>query len=220
MQLTLLSHLPLLFKACFIGSTPIACGGGVISDIFSKSDHASTMAVYFVSPLIGPMVGPVIGGFIAELVSIQNVFYVIVRIYGVIAVLGFLLMRESYAPVIQLCREQRYTDLKRAVTVHPTFAMNKWAYLWMSIEQPIMIMTYSFMCFMLSLYMALIFSIYYMMFTTFPDLFSDVYHFSIGIGHLSYIRLGIGLLSTTIFGARICNKIYLYISCCEKWRKG
>ncbi|KAG2065935.1 multidrug resistance protein 4, partial [Suillus decipiens] len=200
------------FLAGFVGSAPVACGGGVVSDIFSENERASAMAVYFVGPLIGPVVGPVMGGFIAESVGILNVFYVIVGICGVVTVLGFLLMRESYAPVIRLRREQRYTDLERAVTVHPTFAMNKWAYLWMSIKRPIMIMTHSFICFMLSLYMALIFGIYYMMFTTFPDLFSNVYHFSVGIGGLSYIGLGVGLLSTTIFGARICNKIYLYLA--------
>ncbi|KAG2131634.1 hypothetical protein DEU56DRAFT_813579, partial [Suillus clintonianus] len=54
--------------------------------------------------------------------------------------------------------------------------------------------------------------IYYLMFTIFPDLFSTVYHFSIGIGGLPYIGIGVGLLSATIFGAKICDKAYMYLA--------
>lgn len=95
------------------------------------------------------------GGFIAESVGIQNVFYVIVAICGVAAVLGILLMRESYAPVIQLRRAKISPDLEKAVTTHPAFVTNKWAYLWINLKRPIIIMTRSFICFILSLYMAL-----------------------------------------------------------------
>ncbi|KAG2361256.1 major facilitator superfamily domain-containing protein [Suillus spraguei] len=189
----LLTRLPLLFIAGFVGSAPVACGGGVVSDIFSESDRASAMAVYFVGPLIGPVSAP------SWEASSQ--------------ILGFLLMRESYAPVIWLRREQRYPDLERAVTIHPAFTMNKWAYLWMSIKRPIMIMTHSFKCSMLSLYMALIFGIYYMMFTTFPDLFSNVYHFSVGIGGLSYIGLGVGLLSPLYLAREFATRYtYMYLA--------
>ncbi|KAG1772837.1 major facilitator superfamily domain-containing protein [Suillus placidus] len=200
------------FKAGFVGSTPVACGGGVVSDLFSERDCASAMPLYFVGPLIGPVVGPVMGGFIAESVGIQNVFYVVAAICGVAAVLGILLMRESCAPVIRLRREKISPDLEKAATTHPAFTMNKSAYLWINLKQPVMIMTWSFICFILSLYVALMYDIYYLMFTTIPDLFSNVYHFSIGTGGLPYIGIGVGFLSATIFGARICDKIYLHLA--------
>ncbi|KAG2361223.1 multidrug resistance protein 4 [Suillus spraguei] len=206
------SFLVFRFLAGFVGGTPVACGGGVVSDLFSESDRASAMALYFVGILIGPVVAPVMGGFIAESVGIQNVFYVVVGVCGVAAVLGIFFMRESYAPVIRLRREKISADLEKAATIHPAFTMNKWAYLWINLKRPIMIMTHSFICFILSLYMALIYGIYYLMFTTFPDLFSTVYHFSIGIGGLPYLGIGIGFLSATIFGARICDKTYLYLA--------
>jgi len=56
--------------------------------------------------------------------------------------------------------------------------------------------------------MALMYGIYYLMFTTFPHLFSDIYHFSTGVGGLAYIGLGIGFISATVFGAKISDKIY------------
>jgi MFS family permease len=206
------SFLIFRFLAGFVGSTPIACGGGVVSDLFSERDRASAMALYFIGPLIGPVVGPVMGGFIAESLGIQDVFYVVVGICGAAAIPGILFMRESYAPVIQLRRDKNSLDPERAATIHPAFTMNKWAYLWINLKRPVVIMTRSFICFILSLYMALIYGIYYLMFTTFPGLFSTVYHFNIGIGGLPYIGIGVGFLSATVIGARICDKTYTYLS--------
>lgn len=50
------------FTHCFIdlpplaglaGSTPVACGGGSISDLFSEKDRAGAMSVYTLGPLLG-----------------------------------------------------------------------------------------------------------------------------------------------------------------------
>jgi hypothetical protein len=49
------------------------------------------------------------------------------------------------------------------------------------------------------------------MFTTFPTLFSDTYHFSTGAGGLAYIGLGVGFLSATIFGGKFSNGIYVKV---------
>ena len=56
------------------------------------------------------------------------------------------------------------------------------------------------------------YGIYYLMFTTFPDLFSGIYGFSAGISGLCYIGLGIGFFAATFFGASYADKIYLYVS--------
>lgn len=67
--------------------------------------------------------------------------------------------------------------------------------------------------------------IYYLMFTTFPgkplnilpsvlwlmlssDLFTGIYHFSIGISGLAYIGLGLGFVSATVVGASVADSIY------------
>lgn len=203
------------FLAGFAGSAPIACGGGVVSDLFSEHDRASAMALYYIGPLIGPVVGPVMGGFIAESVGVQYDFYIVVAICGVAAVLGIPLMRESYAPVIRLRRHKLSPDLEKVAEGHPVFAahhMNKWAYLWINLKRPVILLTRSFICFILSLYMALIYGIYYLMFATFPNLFAEVYHFSIGMGGLTYLGLGVGFISATIFGAKISDKIYIRLA--------
>ncbi|OAX31004.1 hypothetical protein K503DRAFT_704440, partial [Rhizopogon vinicolor AM-OR11-026] len=46
----------------------------------------------------------------------------------------------------------------------------------------------------------------------YPALFSDVYHFSIGMGGLAYIGVGLGFVFSAIVGAKLSNKIYVYLA--------
>ncbi|KAG2132064.1 major facilitator superfamily domain-containing protein [Suillus clintonianus] len=203
------------FLAGFAGSAPVAIGGGVVSDLFSERDRAWAMAVYNVGPVIGPAVGPVMGGFIAESIGIKYDFYVVVAMCAIAAVLGIPLLRESYAPVIRLRRGKMATDPEKIVAGHPALTahhVGKWAYLWINLKRPVILLARSLICFMLSLYMALMYGIYYLMFATFPDLFSGVYHFSTGVSGLAYIGVGVGFLSATILGAKLSNMTYTYLA--------
>lgn len=169
------------------------------------------MALYSLGPLIGPVVGPIAGGFIAQSIGIKYVFIVISASCGVAALIGIPLLRETYAPVIRLRLAQKSADPEKAARQHPTLVAarrSKGHILWVNLSRPAIMLTHSFICFILSLYMALMYGIYYLMFTTFPNLFSNIYHFSTGVGGLAYIGLGIGFISATIFGAKIADKIY------------
>lgn len=57
-----------------------------------------------------------------------------------------------------------------------------------------------------------IYGIYYLMFTTFANLFHNTYGFSTGIGGLVYLGLGIGFLTATMFGARTGDYLYQWVS--------
>ncbi|KAN0097326.1 Major facilitator superfamily domain containing protein [Tylopilus felleus] len=195
------------FLSGFAGSAPIACGGGVISDLFAEKDRASAMALYSVGPLIGPAIGPVMGGFIAQAIGVEYVFYVIVALCGIASILAIPLLRETYAPAI-LCRLRAAagTDLEKDVAHTPL--QHGWGYLWLNLKRPVILLTRSFVCFILSSYMALMYGIYYLMFATFPGLFASNYHFSVGMSGLAYLGLGLGFLVATVFGARISDQIY------------
>ncbi|KAH7916329.1 major facilitator superfamily domain-containing protein [Hygrophoropsis aurantiaca] len=209
------SFIAFRFLSGFAGSAPIACGGGVIGDLFSERDRASAMALYSIGPLIGPAIGPIIGSWVAELAGIQYVFYLIVALCGVASILAIPLLRETYAPVIRLRRDKLAHDPESAAATHPTVVLHhgsKLHYLWLNLSRPVILLTRSFICFVLSLYMALMYGIYYLMFATFPNLFTEVYHFSVGIGGLAYIGLGLGFLLATVFGAKISDQIYQHLS--------
>lgn len=197
--------------AGFVGSAPIACGGGTVSDLFSERDRASAMAVFSLGPLIGPVVGPIAGGFITETIGIKWIFIVIAALCAVAAVIGIPLLRETYAPVIRLRLAEQSGDPEKAAKAHPHLLKEHGSAahrVWVDISRPFILLTRSYVCFLLSLYMALIYGIYYLMFTTFPQLFTDIYHFSTGISGLAYIGLGLGFMSATVVGAGVADTVY------------
>lgn len=203
------------FLAGFAASTPLAIGGGVIADLFAERDRASAMALYTMGPLMGPIIGPVMGGFITQSIGIQYVFYLIVGLCGLSSIIAVPLLRETYAPVIRLRRAKSSSDLEKVAVADPRISevpTNKLKYLWDNLTRPMLILTHSFICFILSFYMALIYGVFYLMFATFPGLFTGVYHWSIGVGGLAYLGLGLGFLISALIGAKLSDKVYLHLA--------
>jgi hypothetical protein len=85
-----------------------------------------------------PAICPVMGGFMAESVSIQYDFYIIIAICGIIItmVLSIPFMKVSYAPVIRHHHENVGVDLEES-SEHLSLTagrMGKWAYLWINLK--------------------------------------------------------------------------------------
>ncbi|KJA21402.1 hypothetical protein HYPSUDRAFT_140645, partial [Hypholoma sublateritium FD-334 SS-4] len=202
------------FLSGFTGSAPIAIGGGSVGDLFSEKDRASAMALYSLGPLIGPVVGPVAGGFIAEKLGVKWVFIVIAISCGVISAVGIPLLKETYAPVIRLRRAAKNGDPEKLAAAHPHLIQahgSKMRVLYDNLTRPITILFSSLVCFVLSLYMAFIYGIFYLMFTTFATFFSSTYGFQPGVGGLAYLGLGFGFVLATIFGAKFADRVYKYL---------
>jgi len=80
-------------------------------------------------------------------------------------------MDETYAPVVRMRYDEASGDPEKALNARrhlgPDVQLGQWKFLWINLSRPITLLTRSFICFILSLYMALIYGIYYLMFATF-----------------------------------------------------
>uniref|UniRef100_D8PMZ4 Major facilitator superfamily (MFS) profile domain-containing protein n=1 Tax=Schizophyllum commune (strain H4-8 / FGSC 9210) TaxID=578458 RepID=D8PMZ4_SCHCM len=205
------SFIGLRFLSGLAGSAPIAIGGGSISDLFSDRDRGGAMGAFSMGPLIGPVVGPIAGGFIAQTVGVKWVFIVIACLNGVASAVGIPLLRETYHPILRKRIAKRNGDVER-LRVDPVVeeaGMSKIEIIWVNIQRPIMLLFGDIICFLLSLYMALIF---YLMFATFSAFFSTTYGFKAGVGGLVYIGIGIGSLVAVVIGAKVGDRIYWGLS--------
>ncbi|KAF9450283.1 multidrug resistance protein 4 [Macrolepiota fuliginosa MF-IS2] len=202
------------FLSGLSGSAPIAIGGGSVSDLFSERDRASAMALFTLGPLIGPVIGPIAGGFIAQTIGIKWVFIVIACTCGFASLIGILMLNETYAPVIRMRRARRQTDPEAFEKDYPTSQQdeNKLYVIWINLSRPVTLLFKSFICFILSLYMAFLYGIFYLMFSTFAAFFAKTYGFGAGVGGLAYLGLGVGFFLATVFGAKFADQIYLYLS--------
>ncbi|KIY43121.1 MFS general substrate transporter [Fistulina hepatica ATCC 64428] len=198
------------------GSVPIAIGGGSIGDLFAAHERAAAMALYSVGPLIGPVAGPIAGGFLS-VHGVKWLFILVGCVCALASVVGIPFLHETYAPIIRIRRAKREGHLDVLAKTHPHFMQihnNKRAILFTNLIRPLMMLFGSIICFVLSLYMAFTYGIYYLMFTTFSDVFVGIYGFDTSISGLAYLGLGTGFGISTLFGARAANTIYLYF--CKK----
>jgi hypothetical protein len=107
-------------------------------------------------------------------VKLIDRFQVIAALSGIIAILSIPFMDETYAPVLRMRYDIASGDPERARTARrhlgPDLQLGRWKFIWVNLARPILLLTCSFICFVLSLYMALIYGIYYLMFATFTGI--------------------------------------------------
>ncbi|KAL1666551.1 major facilitator superfamily domain-containing protein [Schizophyllum commune] len=206
----------LRFFSGLSGSAPIAIGGGSIGDLFNEKERGSAMALYTLGPLLGPVIGPICGGFIAQSIGIKWVFIIIAILNGVASVIGLPILRETYHPYLRMRQAMKNgVDLEKfmgAGSGMGVYGEKKGKLFWVSIARPVHLLFGDIICFTLSLYMAFMYGIYYLMFATFPGFFSSTYGFSVGIDGLVYIGLGVGFFLSTIVGAKLGNRVYEHLS--------
>ncbi|CAK5261968.1 unnamed protein product [Mycena citricolor] len=202
------------FLAGFSGSAPVACGGAVVSDLFSERERASAMALFNVGPLLGPVVGPIAGGFIAQLVGVQYVYFVLAGVTALAGLIGVPFLKETYGPLVKLRVTTHPTDPEKtpqlADGVHSL--PKKINFLWTNFSRPLHLLTHSFICFTLSLYMAFMYGIYYLFFATLNAFFRKTYGFSIETCGLMYGGLGAGFMLAAFCNARYSNVFYKYLA--------
>lgn len=123
---------------------------------------------------------------------------------GIVTIAGVFIMRETYAPVIL----ERKAKKLRKETGNPNLRskfdlqLKPTKLFIMAIVRPTKLMFLSPICGLMSLYMAFVYAILYLLFTTFTFVFEDNYHFSQGTVGLVYIGCGVGmLLGLALLGA-------------------
>lgn len=115
---------------------------------------------------------------------------------GVLTILCLLLWRESYAPILL----SRKAALLRTQTSNPNLrskydlGLSPRAHLKRGISRAVKILVYSPIVLSLSVYMGLIYSYFYLLFTTFTPIFEENYGFPPNTVGLAYLGVGAGFL--------------------------
>jgi multidrug resistance protein len=198
------------FLAGCAGSTPITLGGASIGDMFVKEKRGHAMALWAVGPQLGPAIGPIIGGFLGEAKGWRWIFWLQAIVAGVVLVLGTIILRESYAPVLlerktkALIRETGDQSLRSSLhdpTPHSQIFIR-------TIARPMRMLTASPIVALLSVYTAIIFGYLYIFITTFATVFQGQYGFSTGTSGLTYLGLGAGSIIGVVVVGATSDKLY------------
>ena len=166
------------------------------------------------SALLGPVIGPVCGGFLAQAEGWRWIFWVLSIAAGVASIWCFIFARETYAPILL----ERKAKRLRKETGNPNLVSKldlgiTTTELWKrSLLRPMKLMFLSLICAMMSLYLAIVYGIMYILFTTFTFVFEQNYGFSSSTVGLVYIGLGIGMLLGLAGVGVYSDKIIKYLA--------
>jgi multidrug resistance protein len=212
----------LRFLAGLGGSAPLAVGGGVLADVFNPEQRGTAIALYSLMPMLGPVVGPITGAWIAQKSTWRWVFWSLTIVDGAIQVVGFIFLRETYAPVLleqkaaKIRKSFRLDEEKgrKAPRVHTVYddASREWKALFKrSLIRPFVFGATEPIIQLFGLYMMLIYGMLYIFLTSIPTMFYKTYHKSVGITGLHYAALGLGLFIAMQITARLMDKVYVHL---------
>jgi multidrug resistance protein len=193
------------------GSAPLAIGGGVLSDLFIAEQRGRAISIYSLAPLLGPAIGPIAGGFISERTTWRWVFYATTIADALIQLSGLFFLQETYPPVLLLRKKQKLIKETGNEALHTEWDdpnRTVMAALRIALVRPFKLLGTQIIVQVLAVYMAYLYGLMYLVLSTFPTLWEQNYHESVGIGGLNYISLGLGFFLGTQFCAPLQDKIY------------
>lgn len=203
------------FLAGCAGAPPLSIGAGTMADLFNDKERNTALALYALGPTVGPVFAPIISGFIVENTTWRWVVWTLTIFNGVIAVLGCIFYRETYAPVLLKWKAERLRKETGNPHLHTVFELTKVPFskqLFTAITRPIRLLILHPIVQGLGLYMAFVYGFMYLMLVTFPSLWTDHYGFNLGIAGLMYLSLGIGFCSGLVFWAWAVQRAYLALT--------
>ncbi|KZT75016.1 MFS polyamine transporter [Daedalea quercina L-15889] len=204
------------FMAGLGGSAPLAAGGAVLSDMWPPEQRGKAIAIYSLAPLLGPVIGPVAGGWIAERSTWRWVFWSTTVVAFIIQICGLVFLQETLAPILLQQKADRIRKtvdpekgpIREVRTAGQIDKQNMGVFWRKALIRPFAMFVQEPIIQLFGVYMAFIYGVIYLVLTTIPGIFTDVYHEDAGIGGLHYIALGLGLFVTTQINARVIDRIY------------
>ncbi|BCS23530.1 MFS transporter [Aspergillus puulaauensis] len=193
------------------GGTPMALGGGTIADITTIETRAVAMALFSMGPLAGPVLGPVIGGFVAAGPGWRWTFWLLAILGGVAGVTALVILRETHPKIILEHKAARLRartgrlDLRSRLVSDDSLSPVQ--VLLQVLIRPTMLLFRSPILFVISLYVALVFGVMYLLFTTFPSVFEGQYGFTTSISGLVYLGLGIALVASMLLFTTLHGRV-------------
>ncbi|KAL8941806.1 MAG: hypothetical protein Q9216_002044 [Gyalolechia sp. 2 TL-2023] len=195
------SNTSMLFAFRFItglvGSPVLATGGATIADMYEPKKQAYGIGVWGIAAVVGPAMGPLVGGFAAEAHGWTWTIWELLWLSGFCFVVLFFFLPETSSSNILYRRTVRL----RALTKNPMLkcqpeveaeGMSGKEIGMMVFIRPFTLSFTEPICFLLNLYLALIYGLLYLWFESFPIVFIEIYYFSLGTQGLAFLGILIG----------------------------
>ncbi|KAH8786362.1 putative MFS transporter [Hyaloscypha sp. PMI_1271] len=201
---SIVSFLILRFIAGCAASSPSTIGGGTVADVIPVHERGAAMAVTAIGPILAPVIGPVVGGFVAQHLGWRWTFWLVGFASSIWLLVAMIFMQETYAPLLLKRKAARLRKITGNVGPQAKSGENlsPLAHLGRGLSRPLKLLVLSPLVLLLSIYVAFVFGLMFLCFSTYSEVFIEQYHFSVGVSGLTYLGQGIGMLvGLILFGA-------------------
>ncbi|KAH8898348.1 major facilitator superfamily transporter [Thozetella sp. PMI_491] len=184
----------------------------IIGDMFVSEQRGSAMSAIMLAPLIGGAVGPALSGAIAQELGWRRVVWISVALATACELLFLTCFRETYkVPILRrrAARLRKETDDQSLRTVFDLEDGSGASKMWESILRPGVVLASSGVLQAIALFGALVFTYFYVMSTSLPDILQDLYGLSPAGAGLCFVFFSIGSALSVAFCNVALDRIYI-----------
>ncbi|KAH0842118.1 hypothetical protein AYO21_00249 [Fonsecaea monophora] len=188
----------------------------IVGDMFVSEQRGSAMSLVMMAPLLGGAIGPAIAGAIAETLGWRQVLWVGVILATACEVTFLTCFRETYKVAIlnrrvaRLRKETGNLALRTAVDVDDAEANVKGSTkLWDSILRPFVVFFDSGVLQAMSVFGSMVYTYFYVMSTTLPDILEGIYGLSPALTGSTFISFSVGSLVSVVICNLFLDRIYI-----------
>lgn len=186
----------------------------ILSDCWKPEQRGKAIGIYSLAPLLGPVIGPLAGGFITEHSTWRWVFWATSLAAGIIQITIYFFLPESYPPVILKKRRDHLAKQTGNQNLHIAYHRTEQTLMrsiGAAVARPTRMLATQPIVQLIALYIAYLFGLFYLIISTFPTVFTDLYHESLGISGLNYISLGLGYIVGAQANAHVTDRLYKHL---------
>lgn len=140
-----------------------------------------------------------------------RVFWLLTIAGGVVTIVCFIFLRETYAPIVlsqkvaRLRKETGNQALRSALA--PDASITPSALFMHSILRPVQMLCHSPIVFLMAMYAAIIYGLMYLLFTTFTFVFEGAYGFGSGTVGLTFLGIGVGMFFGVVYTGIMSDRV-------------
>lgn len=185
------------FLAGCSASTPLVCSGGSVSDMWNSVEKTWAFPMYAIAAFGGPMLGAVMGAYIgpSPLVSWRWSEWTMLILSGVVVVLVFFIMPETYPPLLLRWKAKhlrRITGDDRFRSEHEIIKATLVSRLKVSMTRPFLMFTEPIILAM-TLYLSVVYIVMFTFLVGWPVIFEDTYNIPQGLANIIFISMAVGV---------------------------
>lgn len=194
------SQIVFRFLACVVGSAPSVCVGGSISDMFTPLEKTYIFPLFSLFGFGGAALGPIMGAWIADSAVLHSwrwAEWVTLMLAGVILLVSFFFLPETYTPVLLSWKARhlrKITGEDSYYAEHEIKRISIWTRLKTALRRPFILAIHEPIILLISFYLSLVYIILFTFLSGYGFIFQRTYGISQGMTNTLFAGILVGVL--------------------------